>query len=435
MSFVLLDIMKSSLRGPSIKYVDENPRLSDFMKKFLDENKDNESICGKLNGKELKLCELVMSCVELSSRLPYCEMIGVCMEPSFELLIVLCSLISCGIIYIPIEVKYPLEKMKYILNDSQPELIITDHISLFNEITKIETISYSQLMLKDKNEKKDDKLRGEDGFCLMYTSGSSGMIKGVYLSDQSLLNRLHWQWSKFVYEKNEICCLKTSISFVDSICEIFGPLFNVIPLVIIPKSILIEMNQFVEILFQERITRLICVPSFFTLLINYLINCQFQLPNLKLIICSGEILSSKLLKFYFENKRLFSFECRLLNLYGSTEVMGDVTYEIFEDEMNLSDNRVSIGIPIDNSFIEIINEDQNNIGELIVKGICVSNGYRSSREDLSQRFYKDENGIQSFNTGDRAKIINDKLFLYGRIDKQVHFFFFFLMNNRSFSLD
>lgn len=407
----------SYLQGPSIKFSSANETLADLIIKLLNESEKDDRICAKLKEKELKFSELSALSKQLSMRIPLSKGIVVCMESSFELIIVLCSIVTRGIIYIPVEPKYPLERIEYILTDSHPDLIITDQLSLFEKITNIKTVNYSQLLLS-----KIDETGGtskEDSFCLMYTSGSTGKMKGVYLSNQSLLNRLNWQWSTFPYDENEVCCFKTSISFVDSICEIFGPLLYKIRIIIIEKSILIEMDKLVSILFEEKITRFICVPTLFDILINYLINKKIKLINLKLIICSGETLSVNLLNLYLNSKELFDQNCCLLNLYGSTEVMADVTCQIYEKEIYSYDNRVTIGLPIDNICINIIEEDQYGIGELVVRGIGVANGYHNVNEDLSKKFSIDQYGIKCFNTGDLAKIVNNRIYLYGRKDKQV----------------
>ncbi|XP_069937156.1 beta-alanyl-bioamine nonribosomal peptide synthetase ebony-like, partial [Cherax quadricarinatus] len=105
---------------------------------------------------------------------------------------------------------------------------------------------------------------------IMYTSGSTGVPKGVRLSHRAILNRLSWQWKTFPYQGQEVCCFKSALTFVDSISEIFGPLLTGHQVVVIPKSITQDVEQLVEVLQQEKVGRLMLVPS---LLRSILLHC------------------------------------------------------------------------------------------------------------------------------------------------------------------
>lgn len=269
----------------------------------------------------------------------------------------------------------------------------------------------------------DEELSDESVFCLMYTSGSTGRPKGVRLTHGSLLNRLNWQWKRFPYVANEVCCLKTSISFVDSICEMFGPLLKGIRLLIIRKCLLMDINGLIKVLNENSLTRLIVVPSLLSVLLEYFTMNKTKILSLRYLISSGENLSSNLVESFFD---IYPSNCQLINLYGSTEVMGDVTYEVFCSSEDLKekciDGRISIGIPIDNMRVDIIDEDQHGIGEMFVSGPGVADGYHRT-DSFNDKFIRSINhkGKFSFRTGDMAKIWNGRLILFGRSDYQVKF--------------
>src|SRR2546430_6264990 len=70
----------------------------------------------------------------------------------------------------------------------------------------------------------------------MYTSGSPGRPKGVIGTHRATVNRLSWMWRQYPFQREEICCQKTSLSFVDSVWEIFGPLLAGVPVVIFSED-------------------------------------------------------------------------------------------------------------------------------------------------------------------------------------------------------
>jgi len=379
--------------------------IRDLLLKLFSSNEDQQRICAKeSNGNQLTIGQLKENAEKIALSLMNCKRVGICMSPSLEVISTICGVILRGIPYVPIDPQLPLQRIKYIQNDSQIQCIIRHH-------------SITTTQLKDIQEEEEEEEEEDDVFCLMYTSGSTGQPKCVRLCHDALINRLNWQWSRLNYVSDDICCLKSSISFVDFISELFGPLLQRIPIVIIPKLVLIHMNQLIYVLSMEKITRLVLVPSLLSILIDSL--NDISLLNLRFVISSGENLSVDLIKSFFKVKQKgkVSKDCCLINFYGSTEVMGDVTYEIFEREEDLDekismDGRLtSIGYPIDHIEIEIDDVDEQGIGELIVRGANVANGYSIGS---AKTFFNGQ-----FATGDLVQRIDNRLFFFGRKDRQI----------------
>jgi non-ribosomal peptide synthetase component F len=412
------------LEGPSTLKNDSKVSIRDLLIELF-ERTPSEHICVVLDKDELTI-EMLSKCARrISILLSNESLVAICMDLSLELIIVLCGLILCGVPYIPLEPRLPRERLSYILDDSEASIVITtdeSNDSLLNVKTKV--ISYKDLMLDNtvKNKTCPNRIIDEeDIFCIMYTSGSTGRPKGVRLPYRALFNRLSWQWKMFPFDVKDVCCLKTSISFVDSIAEIFGPLLQRIRLLVIPKSLLLDVNQLIFVLTFHCVTRIILVPSLLTVLLEYLSIQNKKMTNLRFIICSGETLSPNLIESFFDT---FESNCQLLNLYGSTEVMADVTFEVFSsrDDLNIKciDGRTSIGKPIDNMRVDILDPDDDGIGELLVSGDGVASGYHHG-EMLTDKFLPDPNNKEKlcFRTGDMGKIWNERIILFGRSDNQV----------------
>lgn len=420
----------SFLEGAQTNLFVNHESIRDLLLSILFAEEDRQRVCAVFGEDNLIVDHLAQKARKVAASLSSYNLVAICMYPSLELIITLCGVILRGIAYVPLEPTLPRERLEYILEDSQAQLLINDDSIVGGENFKeIKTLSYSQLYVDVDIETIDYKMmpvNREDTFCLMYTSGSTGQPKGVHLPHRALLNRLEWQWSKFQFD-NDVCCLKTSISFVDSIAEIFAPLLRRVLIVILPKSLLLEIDRLTDVLAAQHITRIVLVPSLLTVLVDYLQNSNRHLPDLKLVICSGETLPVHLIESFFKLKQKFSSVCRLVNLYGSTEVMADVTCEIFEstvhlDDMLSFDGRTSIGYPIDNIRIDIIEPDERGVGELVVRGEGVANDYHcrdTADSTLSNKFIRDTDNRLCFNTGDLGKIFNGRIIFYGRKDNQV----------------
>lgn len=165
--------------------------------------------------------------------------------------------------------------------------------------------------------------RGESDLGLvLYTSGSTGIPKGVRLPHRIIQNRLQWQWKKFPYSKTEnFGVFKTALTFVDSVTEIWGPLLNGMSLLVVTKEVTKNPSRLVDILEEFKIERLVLVPTLLRSLLMFLPlqeNAEKLLYNLKIWVCSGEPLSLQLAKEFFD----YFEEGRhvLCNFYGSTEV-------------------------------------------------------------------------------------------------------------------
>ncbi len=91
---------------------------------------------------------------------------------------------------------------------------------------------------------------------------------GVMLHHGAIMNRLNWQFNRFPFEKNEVCCLKTKLTFVDSITEIFGPLLKGVRLVVFKRSTIRNVESFVASLEAAGISRIVLVPSHLRAVLN-----------------------------------------------------------------------------------------------------------------------------------------------------------------------
>lgn len=155
---------------------------------------------------------------------------------------------------------------------------------------------------------------------------------------------------------------------------------------IIPKAITKDPERLVEVLDAYKIQRLVLVPTLLRSLLLYLPmrDQPGLLHGLRIWVCSGEPLSVQLAREFYD---YFEEGAQVLcNFYGSTEIMGDVTYFVCESKRQLAAlDKVPIGYPISNTVVYVLDEEfrpvkQGDTGELFVAGANLARGYVNGRD-------------------------------------------------------
>lgn len=162
--------------------------------------------------------------------------VAVCMPPSERLITTLLAIWKAGAAYLPIDASFPLQRIEHILGESRPVLVVHDQFDQADVAFQgCVHISVDALQRRaDAVETVDNLTAAEtlgggqnDLAIVLYTSGSTGVPKGVRLPHSIIQNRLQWQFEAFPYADSErTCVFKTALTFVDSVAEIWGPLLN-----------------------------------------------------------------------------------------------------------------------------------------------------------------------------------------------------------------
>ncbi|CAG9794864.1 unnamed protein product [Diatraea saccharalis] len=366
--------------------------------------------------------------------------IAVCMQPTHNTIMALLATWKAGAAYVPMEPSFPQARISHILKDAEPALVIYDDIanpSMFSA-SGVPIVSFDELDAEASGLSAESPSDGERLATLrthaiaivLYTSGSTGIPKGVRLPYSAICNRLWWQFRTFPYSNTEVNCVwKTALTFVDSVCEIWGPLLHGRTLVILPRETTRDPQKLVRVLHENQVQRLVLVPTLLRSILMYLSlePSKRPLENLKLWVCSGETLSKELtLKFfqYFGDHSGY----KLANFYGSTEVMGDVTYYVLENSEQLDiHNTIPIGTPLDNCSVYLLDEEMTPVrehepGEVWVAGLNLAAGYVGAQgaDKFCDNPHADHTDFSRlYRTGDFG-ILNKGVILYaGRTDSQV----------------
>jgi amino acid adenylation domain-containing protein len=354
-------------------------------------------------------------------------MVGLMIERSIEMVVGLLGILKAGGAYVPLDPAYPQERLTFMLEDSQARVLLTQR-HLLERLTDCA----AQVVCIDDDWRKiiyesgknlASEVSSNNVAYVIYTSGSTGQPKGVMGLHRGMANRFQWMWETYPFEAGEVCCHKTSLSFLDSVWEIFGTLSQVVPVVIIPTDVVKDVDQFVRALGDEKISRIVLVPSLLRLMLDTYPDLQDRLPKLKIWVSSGEALSLDLgLRF-----KQSMPQSVLLNLYGSSEVSADSTW--FDTSKRQLRGLVPIGHPIANTSIYILDSHLQPVptgvpGELYIGGEGLARGYWTRASLTAEKFipnqFSIDAGARMYATGDLARFLPDGTIEYvGRVDHQV----------------
>jgi amino acid adenylation domain-containing protein len=364
-------------------------------------------------------------------------LVAVCLERSFQLIVALLGIFKAGGAYVPLDPAYPRERLRSILADSRVAVLLGTE-RLLEWFPSADAPADVCMVALDRDDVgaaiagaspanlDDPAARVEPGHLayVLYTSGSTGQPKGVALEHRQLLNRFAWMWRTYPFAPGEVGCQKTSINFVDSLWEIFGPLLQGVPSVIIPQQVLIDPGQLLETLAAARVTRLWMVPSFLRALLESFPDLAERVPDLGFWAVGGEALS---LDLYHQFRERLPGRA-LVNIYGASEFF-DATYYDCRTAEPAALTSVPIGRPLANMQAYVLDAQCQPVpigvpGELFIGGGGLARGYLH-RPDLDvERFiahpFSAEQGARLYRTGDLARWRADGQLEYlGRDDQQV----------------
>jgi len=361
------------------------------------------------------------------------SLVGICLERSPEQVIGLLGILKAGGAYVPLDPGYPQERLAFMLEDSRVPVIVTQR-KLLERLPGRAAEGPAGVVCLDADWEEiargraDNPVSGvtpESLAYVIYTSGSTGTPKGVLGLHRGAVNRFAWMWGRYPFAQGEVCCQKTSLNFVDSVWEIWGPLLRGVEAVLIPDDVVKDAEGLVQTLAAHRVSRIVLVPSLLRALLDACADgLRDKLPSLKYWVTSGEAIPIELARRFSQAVP----QGVLINLYGSSEVAADVTcYDTRELGAQLSS--VPIGRPIANTQILLLDRQLGLVpigvpGELYVGGDGLARGYLNRPELTAEKFvphpFPAGAPARLYKTGDLARWLPEGNLEYlGRLDHQV----------------
>ena len=374
------------------------------------------------------------------------DRVALCLERSAELVMTLLAILKTGATYVPLDPTYPVERLRFILEDAQVSLLITEQAETVEMAQQMET---PVLKLPQHQAHITAPLphspTANDLAYLIYTSGSTGTPKGVPIQHQSLTNLLASMAQAPGMTAQDTLLAVTTPAFDIAALELFLPLTVGGTLVIASQDTVRDPQSLATQLEHHDVTLMQATPATWRLLVES--GWQGK-SNLKLL-CGGEALEPSLAQ------RLLDCGAELWNLYGPTETTIWSAALKLETSI-LADGLVPIGPPIANTQFHVLDAQQRPVplgvpGELYIGGLGLSSGYWQRQDLTAERFVANPfsavradgstpnaaslpdhqdlawdaescapTGPVLYKTGDRVRIREDGTLEYlGRLDHQV----------------
>jgi amino acid adenylation domain-containing protein len=355
-------------------------------------------------------------------------LVGLCVERSLEMIVGLLGILKAGGAYVPLDPAYPSARLKLILNDAQPPVLLTQ------ERLAAGLPAYEGRCLRldadwdaiavESDENPSAITTTKNLAYVIYTSGSTGSPKGVAVEHGQLLNYVHGILDKLALPFPATFATASTFAADLGNTAIFPALCSGGCLNVILPERFSDPEALADYVTRYPVDCLKIVPSHLAALLtgSELGNI---LPRQRLIL-GGEASGWGLI----EKLRTLAPDCRILNHYGPTETtVGVLTYQVEEIVADQCSATVPIGYPIANTQIYLLDSNLQPVsiwatGEVYIGGHNVTRGYHNSPELTAEKFianpFAAEPGARLYRTGDLARYLpNGSIEFLGRRDHQV----------------
>lgn len=380
------------------------------------------------NGQAVTYSEFWNMVISLSEKLKQSgvqksDFVAVHMSNSIKMVVSIFAILNCNAVVIPINIDLPHEQTTRILAESNPKMV------LYNEYANPEIkdksiltycVKYTELKKNNQSENELMIYNPKDLAYCIFTSGSSGIPKGVLLTYEGIINHIEAKISLLKLTSESRLCLSFNIGFVASIWQILTPILLGAQLFIYDNDLVKKPYQFLEQLKRDEINAVSMIPHSLYGYFQYVGNKhqKLNLPNMKHIILTGEKVDRIVVeRFYKEYDHI-----ALVNAYGQSECSDDTFH--YEIPRNLISGDIPIGKPIQNISYQILNENLEEVaneekGELYIGGVCLAQCYLNNEQLVKEKFVTISDST-FYRTGDIVKQNENKIVVcLGRVDNQI----------------
>lgn len=370
---------------------------------------------------QLNYLELQESADYWSDFLPFESndtLIGIWMERKPQAIAQLVAMMGAGYSYLPLDPKWPENRLRTVVKEAGLKFVFP------NDAHTVPALK-AGLKILEPRVQQSKKPKASGGYVL-FTSGSTGIPKGVQMGEKALTNLITWQNNRSAHQAGKSTLQFASLGFDVSFQEIWSTLTQGGTLTLVDNEVLLEPSVFLEYLKREQVTRLFLPFVALQYLAEESNRVGALLPDLNEIITAGEQLkiTTQVRKFFSSHPN-----CSLDNQYGPTECHV-VSAEMMSGAAASWPSLPSIGQAIDGVALWIANPEtleevrRGESGELLVSGICLAQGYINNSQLTDSQFIQWSNAksevMRVYRTGDLAQIDeNGCLQFLGRIDTQV----------------
>ncbi len=354
------------------------------------------------------------------------DSVAVALPRSVFLTLALHGIVEAGAAWLPLDTGYPDDRLRMMLEDARPSLLIAteDQLARFSDIPGLESLCYQQ-PLAAGDEAPLALSKPDHTAYIIFTSGSTGRPKGVMVGQTAIVNRLLWMQDRYPLSADDVVAQKTPCSFDVSVWEFWWPFIAGAQLVMAEPEAHRDPQAMQQFFARYGVTTTHFVPSMLAAFVASLdADSVAACRTLRRVFCSGEALPTELCRGW---ERLTG--APLHNLYGPTEAAVDVSwYPACGSELAaVTGSSVPIGWPVWNTGLRILDAAMRPVppgvaGDLYLTGIQLAQGYLGRPDLTASRFIADPfaPGERMYRTGDVARwLTNGAVEYLGRSDDQL----------------
>ena len=354
------------------------------------------------------------------------DSVAVALPRSVFLTLALHGIVEAGAAWLPLDTGYPDDRLRMMLEDARPSLLIAteDQLARFSDIPGLESLCYQQPLAAGDDAPLAVSKPDHTAY-IIFTSGSTGRPKGVMVGQTAIVNRLLWMQDRYPLSADDVVAQKTPCSFDVSVWEFWWPFIAGAQLVMAEPEAHRDPQAMQQFFARYGVTTTHFVPSMLAAFVASLdADSVAACRTLRRVFCSGEALPTELCR---EWERLTG--APLHNLYGPTEAAVDVSwYPACGPELAaVTGSSVPIGWPVWNTGLRILDAAMRPVppgvaGDLYLTGIQLAQGYLGRPDLTASRFIADPfaPGERMYRTGDVARwLANGAVEYLGRSDDQL----------------
>jgi amino acid adenylation domain-containing protein len=355
------------------------------------------------------------------------DRIGLYLGRSIDMVVAFLAAQKAGACSVMLEPSLPVQRSRYIIEDSRMSLLLTNLDSLGGlDPGGVPVLNLGSVPNNSRGDNLDLPLTPRGAIYVIYTSGSTGNPKGVVGIHAGVVNRTRWMIEHFALGPGSSVLHTTPLSFVRAEREILFPLSAGATLVVLPPESLSEPDGVLAALERHTITHTASSPSLLRMILDHG-NARFaQLRSLKHWFIGADALRPRLI----EDIQRTLPTLRLTYFYGSTEVSSDVAYFDVPAHYSTTAPTTPVGQALPNTSLYILDPGLEPVGdcmlgELYVGGLHLARGYLEYPDLTAGKFIPDpfshDPGARLYRTGDLAfRQDDDNLVVTGRNDDQVN---------------
>lgn len=412
--------------------------VTEWLDKTSEKYPEKTAIIDKEKGicyEEYRRKSLMVARALIDTKIGERKPVAVYLKKGAEMLISFLGVAYSKNFYSPIDVEMPTSRVNKILEVLKPGVIITTK-ELKTQFKEFEYeggyLLYDNLKPLDDDEaivnEVSQSIIDTDLLYVLFTSGSTGVPKGVAIRHRSVIDYIEWVTEEFDVTEGDSFGNQAPFYFDNSILDIYSTLKTGAEINIIPKDLFSQPILLLEYIQKWGINSIFWVPSALITVAKLRALKNIDLSStLKRVLFCGEVMPNKQLNFW----RKYLPHVLYANLYGPTEITDACTFykinRVFCDEESLP-----IGKPMKNTDVLVLDEknhlispcEKGKVGELCVRGTCLAAGYynnpEKTREVFVQNPLNDCYEEKIYRTGDLVSYNEyGELIYIGRKDHQI----------------